>query len=297
MVSRLAAVLAGFAIFLAAAPAEARFGKRSSEEKKAQHKEEKKKSKEKKGSSNTHRAAPVGTSSGSNTGSGGGRVHVGGNACCVDSGAYVGVGVHTHTHVDHYGHYGPAYVAPAPYVHQEHHEEERGVQRVETFLTAQPLLNGLVLGAQVRADWKHFGFDVRYDHLALLAEDGTLSFDSIRLLDTTLSLSLLNGDRGRLRAHLGLYSAFAPDIIFVGPGGGLSASMDLFGPFTAEAAGHVVLIPYTKVDTWAGVGLRIGVFEGRGGLRFTMLDDQGRVDGVVNRDVMVGPYVSAGVVF
>jgi hypothetical protein len=79
----------------------------------------------------------------------------------------------------------------------------------------------------------------------------------------------------------------------VADSGGLSASADLFGPFTAEASAQFVVFPFTKIDTRAAMGLRLGPVEGRLGWRFTILDDQGRVDGVRNVDLMTGPYTGA----
>ena len=56
----------------------------------------------------------------------------------------------------------------------------------------------------------------------------------------------------------------------------------MLGPFTAEASAQFVVFPFTKIDTRAAMGLRLGPVEGRLGWRFTILDDQGRVDGVRN---------------
>ncbi len=190
--------------------------------------------------------------------------------------------VHEHHHAEQ----------PAPEQYEEY-ESPSAVKRFELGGTAQPLLNGSVLGLNLLVDWTRVGMDLRFDNLSLVAEDGTGGRDHIRMFDATATFGLLTGDRGRLRAHLGAYTAFAPDIAMIGPGGGFSASLDLLGPITTEASAQLVLFPFTKIDTRAAMGLRLGPVEGRLGWRFMILDDQGRVDGVRNVDLMTGPYIGA----
>ena len=190
--------------------------------------------------------------------------------------------VHEHHHDDQ-----------APPEQHEEYESPFAVKRFELGGTAQPLLNGSVLGLNLLVDWNRAGMDLRFDNLTLLAEDGSGDRDHIRMFDATATFGLITGDRGRLRAHLGAYTAFAPDISMIGPGGGFSASLDLLGPITTEASAQLVLFPFTKIDTRAAVGLRLGPVEGRLGWRFMILDDQGRVDGVRNVDLMTGPYIGA----
>lgn len=269
---------------LGPAPAEARFGKKSSPQK---VKEQKKKEQKEK-AAERHAATPV------NAGrhSAPPPAYVSGSACCYESYDTVYVEpapVYVSSGYTYYS--APAEVyqpAPDPDAYRVHHFEAMG--------SAQPMLNGAVLGLGLRVDWKRWGIDARYDNVSLLAEDGSLSFDTIRLLDTAVTYSLLEGEKGRLRVHAGLYSAFAPDIIFVGPGAGASVSLNVLGPFTAETGANLVLIPFTKLDAHAALGFRLGFLEARGGVRFTALDDQGRVDGVRNTDVLMGPYVSLGLV-
>lgn len=275
--------LSTLAVMFAAAPAQARFGKSSEPEQGETAKRRGKPAKKSEvRTERGHAATAVRPRSST--------AYVVDDDCCYDE-----VYVRPHSH-------GYVVVQPSPvYVSRgytrTYQEEEQYVpeQRVEAFATAQPMLNGGMLGVNLRVDWARLGVDVRYDGLALW-DDGTWSVDTIHMLDGTMTWSFFASDRGRLRAHLGLYSAFAPDAVFVGPGGGLSASINLFGPLTADAGGHLVLIPFTKLDSYAALGLRLGVLEARGGLRFTVLSDQGRVDGIQHTDVLAGPYISVGVV-
>ena len=299
--ARIVTSLAAVGLLLAAGPAEARFGKSSDDGdgKGAKSSRSTRSSDGKASSSNTHAATAVGkppprSHGGRSRGHRHHRTRVVVRPPVVVGHAHIHDPYCGHSHYVHeHHHHAPA---PPPAVVTEPEPAHEHRHRFEFFGYGQPMLNGGVLSANMRLEWDRLGMDLRYDHLSLLAEDGSGSFDRIQLFDATMSAAIFRGEHGRVRGHFGLYSAFAPDVTFVGPGGGLSASVNLFGPFTAEAAGHLVLVPFTKVDTWAGLGLRIGALEGRAGMRFTVLDDQGRVDGVVHRDVMAGPYIGVGLV-
>lgn len=206
--------------------------------------------------------------------------------------------------------YVTSYTAPAVWVRPRRYAHVTGSQvyagpardegpslrRFELMGSAQPMLNGLVLAGQLRVDGRRWGVDARYDHLSLLAEDGSLAIDTLHLVDGSVTFALVDTDVARIRAHLGLHGAVAPDVTFVGPGAGLSLSANLPGPFTLETGSTLVLLPYTKVDAHAALGLRLGIFEARGGLRLTFLDDQGRLDGESHQDLMVGPYLGMALV-
>ena len=320
------ASLAAVAVMFAAAPAEARFGKASppsgsnssSNSKKAitpaasnNQKRPSSSSSTPRQSGNSHSASAVQPS---------GQVH---GATPVysqpeqrgyDRGGDTYYVEHRHVHVhDAYcGHHGysTVYVAPAPVVVASpgYYQEEQVYTaepapapsaqnfRFELFGGVQPMLSGVDLSLSAQLDGQRFGGGVQLDGIALAAEDGSGAVDTLSLVDATLSYSLLVGPQGRLRVHGGLYSAFAPDVTFVGPGVGLSTSLNLVGPFTADAGTSLVVFPYTKVDAHAALGLKISIVELRGGVRLTALDDQGRVDGVAHRDVLAGPYLALGMV-
>jgi hypothetical protein len=147
-----------------------------------------------------------------------------------------------------------------------------------------------MFGLNLLVDWRSLGIDVRYDDLAL---SSSASVDRIKLLNGTMTFALIDGQHGRLRAHVGAFSYFAPNATFVGPGGGLSLSLDLFGPFTAEGSAQAVIVPFTQFDTRAAMGLRLGPIEGRLGWRYVFLDDQNRLGDGGNQTVASGPYVGA----
>jgi hypothetical protein len=148
-------------------------------------------------------------------------------------------------------------------------------------------------GLNLLVDWRSIGIDVRYDDLAFQSSDAFASVDHVRLFNGTMTFALIDGEHGRLRAHLGAFSAIAPQATFVGPGGGLSLSLDLIGPFTAEGSAQAVIFPFTQFDTRAAMGLRLGPIEGRLGWRYVLLDDQGRLGDGDHMSVSSGPYLGA----
>ncbi|MBX5484505.1 MAG: hypothetical protein IRZ16_22005 [Myxococcaceae bacterium] len=302
--ARVVAVVATVTGLLAASPAEARFGKRSEPERHSDS--DRRPSSRSSSSSRTHEARSV-LSSRNEV-----RVHAVAPArwgqVRVRHWPGDGCGLHHHATVfiapPVYS-TGYVYVEPRPYYppppppQVEYREppppHRSGVTRFDLGLTGQALPNGGMFGGQLRVDFERFGIDVRYDRMSLLAEDGP-GFDHIHLADAALTYALLDGNRGRLRAHFGAYSAFAPDVSMVGPGFGLSTTLELLGPFTAELDGQLVLIPFTELDTHAGLGLKLGPVEGRAGMRMTFLNDQGRVDGTPHGDLTVGPYLGVALV-
>lgn len=285
---RVGAAVLFTAVVLAAGSAEARFGKRSKPAEQEEQAEKPSRAPTKhvvvvreSRPARTHAASAVGTEP---------------EQCCAEP-------VVRPVYVNTYSPRPVWWVAPT-YTHVTRNEvyspqprdEGPSLHRFELLTSAQPMLNGLVLSGQVRVDGRRWGMDARYDHLSLLADDGSLAIDTLHLADGSLTFALLATESVRARAHLGLHAAVAPDVTFVGPGGGLSLSAELPGPFTFETGSNLVLIPYTKVDAHAALGLRLGIFEARGGLRLTFLDDQGRLDGVSHKDLMVGPYLGMALV-
>ncbi len=246
------------------------------------------------GSSGTHAASAVRTRGGRDRDRGhrygghrrrGSRVYVAPAPCCGGG----GVVVERHT-----------YVGSEPDVHAHHpapEQEQSGVQRFELLAGVQPALGAGIFSAGLLADWTRWGFDARVDNLLFLPEASGQPLDRVTLFDASITRSIVGNGRSRLRWHLGVSSAFAPDATFVGPSGGLSASAKVLGPLTFDAAANLTLIPFTKVDTRAGLGLRLGVVEVRGGVRMLAINDQGRVDGVHNTEMFIGPYAAAGLVF
>ncbi|OJH39581.1 hypothetical protein BON30_19005 [Cystobacter ferrugineus] len=151
--------------------------------------------------------------------------------------------------------------------------------------------NGYSVGLGLNVDGQRFGFGTRLDLFNLAAEEG-MGRDSIALFSLGPSFLLVNNDRVKWRLTGGLDAAFAPDITMIGPGLGTSARLKVAGPLKLEASAHWTPLPYVQISGDAGVGVDLGsVLRLRAGYRATYLNDQGLVDGIVNRDLFAGPFV------
>jgi hypothetical protein len=152
--------------------------------------------------------------------------------------------------------------------------------------------NGYLVGLGLQLEGERFGFGTNLDLFNLATDDGTPGRDSISLLSMGPSVLLVSNDRLKWRLTGGLDVAFAPDITMVGPGVGTGARLKLAGPLKLEANAHWTPLPYVQVSGDAGVGLDLGsLLRLRAGYRATYLNDQGHVDGIVNRDLFAGPFV------
>jgi hypothetical protein len=138
---------------------------------------------------------------------------------------------------------------------------------------------------------------LRTTGLSLKAEDGSSASDNISVTEVHLSWALVTGHAGRVRVEGGVAVAKAPDVTFVGPSVGLSAEVYLLNSLALEARTQVTPFPYRQLDAAGGVVWYVGAWRLlalRGGMRVLMLDDAGKVDGVVHQDVLPGPYVAFG---
>jgi hypothetical protein len=151
---------------------------------------------------------------------------------------------------------------------------------------------GYSVGLGLQVDGQRFGFGTRLDLFNLAPEDGGMGRDAISLFSLGPSVLLVNNERVKWRLTGGLDAAFAPDITMIGPGVGTSARLKVVGPLKLEANAHWTPLPYVQVSGDAGVGVDLGsLLKLRAGYRATYLNDQGLVDGVVNRDLFAGPFV------
>jgi hypothetical protein len=153
---------------------------------------------------------------------------------------------------------------------------------------------GRALGFALQADGERFGLSARLHMLDLETDDGSPGRDNISLLSLKPSALLVSTESLRVRVSGGLDVAFAPDVIMVGPGVGSSAQVRLLGPLKAEASVNWTLLPFTQLTGDAGLAADWGPMGVRGGYRAIYLNDQGRVDGYVNRELFTGPYVGLG---
>ncbi|MFY0572122.1 hypothetical protein ACN28E_50975 [Archangium lansingense] len=144
---------------------------------------------------------------------------------------------------------------------------------------------------------QHWGVAAGATGLRLATDDGTPGEDRIDLASAHLTLALFTDDQTRLRLEGGVAWAKAPDALFAGPSFALTFERCLFGSLDLEARAQVVPVPYTQLDTQAGLALHLNAITLRTGWRFQMLDDRGQVDGVVHRDYFSGPYAGIGLNF
>lgn len=265
-------LLAG--VLLASASAEARFGKRSnSSEEKAESSD-----------SRTHDATPVKEDSGSS-----GSVH---DASPVPPSPPPPVYVE-HVEPSH------SYVTSRP-SRSTWNEDAFASRRHRNFtlgIEAQAMREGSAVGLHLGLEGERLGGFLRTSGLSLRAEDGSGETDDISVTELHLSMAVLKGRVGRVRVEGGLSIAKAPDVTFVGPSVGLSSEVYLLSSLALEARVQLTPWPYRQLDAAGGLAWYFGgwrLLALRGGMRVLMLNDAGKVDGVVHQDVLPGPYLSFG---
>jgi hypothetical protein len=268
------ALLAG--ALLASTSAEARFGKRSNSS------EEKDESSD----SRTHDASPVKQDSGSDSGSSG-SVH---DASPVPSSPPP---PQVYVEPSH------SYVTSRP-SRSSWNEDAFASRRHRNFtlgIDAQAMREGSAVGLHLGLEGEQFGGFLRTSGLSLRADDGSGETDSISVTELHLSMAVLKGPVGRVRVEGGLSIAKAPDVTFVGPSVGLSSELYLLSSLALEARVQLTPWPYRQLDAAGGMVWYFGgwrLLALRGGMRVLMLNDAGKVDGVVHQDVLPGPYLSFG---
>lgn len=299
-------------LFLTSGTAEARFGKRSGASSSS--------------SGKTHGASPVGSSD-SDSGSSSGGSSSGGSSSSSDTVNTVGTILDilffvadtaaraqsyqtaTYETASYESTSAPAQVEPGnppmypygrePVVQQQVEPERRGRNSLMFRLgvEGQTLGEGSSVAFNAGIEGQHWGVAAGVTGLRLPTDDGTPGEDKIDLGSAHLTLALFTDDQTRLRLEGGVAWAKAPDVTFGGPSFALSFERCLFGALDLEARGQVVPVPYTQVDTQAGLALHLNAVTLRTGWRFQMLDDRGQVDGVVHRDYFSGPYAGIGLNF
>jgi hypothetical protein len=153
---------------------------------------------------------------------------------------------------------------------------------------------GALLGALLAVEGRRFGFVFNYT-AAFAPVPQSDAYDTIHLMQGHVTYALLAGERGRLRAELGLHAAFAPAVTFFAPGAGVSGALGLVGPLGLEARVYANVWPYTQLDARAGFSLGNDVAGVSLGARALYLNDNG-VLGAVNADdtddLFYGPYLA-----
>jgi hypothetical protein len=284
------ALCAAFAasLLLAASPAEARFGKKSSDT--SDNKKDRDDDKGSSRGSRVHAATPV-VRSGSRS----------------ETHAYRAPPREQPSYSAHL--YGDAVVAAAELLTVAVEasspgptmvvREQRDVQPLElrVGLNVGALGGGLAGDAFLGIEGEALGIAVQGTQLVLPTDDGTPGTDDLRLATMHITWAPVSTDRVRWRLEGGVSTAQAPDILFVGPSLATSLEVCVAGPLDLEARVQGTAGTYRQLDASAGLALHLGALMVRGGVRSLVLDDAGRVDGVQHVDSFVGPYAGAGFAF
>jgi hypothetical protein len=186
-----------------------------------------------------------------------------------------------------------AYAAPAP--------EVTLVPRPDTVyyfmrlaLGGGPLGGGAGMDLLLAFEGEQLGLDGRVTGLSLPTDDGSEGSDGITLASAHLTYALVAQDRARWRLEAGFTTARAPDISFVGPSLATSLDARLVSKLDLESRVQLTPFPYRQLDAQLGLAYKPYPWAIRAGWRALVLDDAGRVDGVVHRDFFNGPYISFG---
>jgi hypothetical protein len=166
--------------------------------------------------------------------------------------------------------------------------------RFEAGVEGQGHAQGGTLGFLLRLEGERLGIHSEY---AVIFAGSPDAVDAIGLFDAHLTYALLAGERGRLRVEAGIDCASAPELKVVGPDAGLSAGLRLLGPLGVEAAAYFTPVPFRRLEARAGATLTFGHLALRAGVKSTLLDDAGLVDGVQHVDIFSGPYAGLALVF
>ncbi|WP_257451265.1 hypothetical protein [Archangium lipolyticum] len=283
-------------LILSSGTAEARFGKRSSDDGDSK-------------SDKVHDATPVGQSGGGSDGGSGGSYNSGSNDSNTRSDIDTALSVlsflvdvaHVASEV-HEATYYPPPAPPPPVTVQQEVVEQRQPQETRsrnlllfrTGVEGQALGGGAAVALNLGLEGLHWGVGGAMTSLELPTDDGTAGTDKLELYAVHLTYALLTSDKGRLRAEAGVAGARAPDVSLVGPSIALSFEKCLFGAMDLEGRAQLVPVPYMQLDAQAGLGLHMGILTLRGGWRWMLLNDRGLAGGDANQDVLSGPYVGLG---
>ncbi len=288
-----AALAAG--LLFSASEAEARFGKRSnssdSEKKEKKEKKDDEEKEERQSSSRVHDASAVDTSSRSHDASA-----VGSSPPPPPPPQYSGpdtVIVVEEPPPAYYVAPPPAYVAPAPEVSlMPRKDTVHSFMRLA--LGGGPLGGGVGIDLLLAFEGERMGLDGRVLGLSLPTDDGSEGSDGITLAGVHFTYALAAQDRVRWRLEAGFTTASAPDITFVGPSLATSFDARLLPSFDIESRLQATPFPYRQLDAELGLAYKPYPWVIRAGWRALVLDDAGRVDGVVHRDSFNGPYIGFG---
>ncbi len=192
-----------------------------------------------------------------------------------------------------------------PSVHAQTHLSSGGSSRGYVPVSFTLGIDGLALpraeggGAalSLALEGERWGVAFRGLGMGLATDDGSRGTDELTLLEAHLTYALISRDRLRLRLEAGMHQAGAPDATFIGASVASSMELCLVGPLDLELRMQVAPFPHRVLDTQAGLAMHLGPFALRGGWRAMVLDDAGLVDNVRHVDALGGPYFGASIGF
>jgi hypothetical protein len=144
---------------------------------------------------------------------------------------------------------------------------------------------------------ERWGISIAFQNIAAPSRETAGAFDTIQQFNAHVTFAFLTGKYGRLRVEGGGDSLFASNLVVLAPTLGLSGSLWVAGPVALEASVMVTPWPIRQLDLRGGVVVGLGPVGLRAGWRTQVLDDQGLVDGIVNRDMFMGPYAGLSLAF
>ncbi len=147
-------------------------------------------------------------------------------------------------------------------------------------------------GGTFAIEGERFGLNTQITGIRFRYTDDPLpgSGNSVGLANAFLTFAVVATPIVRIRIEAGVMSAFAPALVAVGPGMGISGTVRVASPVRLEASAHATPYPFDEFDWNAGVSVALGPIALRGGWRRVWLNDRGLVDGISNQDVFSGPY-------
>lgn len=297
MSSRLARIVVVASLALASLPAQARFGKAGSTGTSASSSESSSPRSTGSGSTEsgsapaTHAAVPVHSGQGRAPAHGVPPSSLGWGGRAWRHGYYSG------WYVPRYG-YGYGFYAGPPLVSQEPVAQESTGVRFAAGLEAMTYVNGekgVTLGATAQLEGERWGLFAAGQSIAARSLEGP-GVDLLPQAQLRLTYAFLSGRYGRLRGEVGADGVFAQDVTTFGPSAGLSGTLWLGGTVAVEGSVLVTPFPFWQLDYRAGVALGLGPVGLRAGWRTQVLEERDLTgDGLVHRDVFMGPYVGVSV--
>lgn len=165
-------------------------------------------------------------------------------------------------------------------------------------LETQRLAEGKATNLYGSIESERVGFFGRISHFELPASRRPQDASVNRLTSLHLSWALVALPALRLRGEAGLAFITSQQVdSLLGASMGLSGELHLLNLLTLEARAQLTPLPYRQLDASAGVALFMGPLALRAGQRLFVLDRKDPWRPFSPRDMLYGPYFSAGLAF